>query len=129
MAVNETEYFDRLTAGEVLIELAGETVALCPTLKAAQVVSTRWGGMSKPWDEVLEFNLDTCVFLVAAGLGRKPNDELAAQVFATGLIALKNPLLAFVGMLSNGGKPLAQATKNAPAKAAPGNAPGGEQSP
>lgn len=127
--LTEDEYFNRLDDGIVLIELDGETHELVPTLAAAQVIGSRWTGLSKPWDNALEFDIDTMVFVIAAGLGTKPDAKLAAKVFSTGLVTLKNPVIAYLGALVNGGKVMdrhkrvakVSQSQPAPTKASAGN--------
>lgn len=100
--------------GEVEIELGGGKYVLRSTLGAAKAVNAAFGGFTAVFRELMAFNLDAYVAVVSAGLGKKPNQFLEADVenkitveeavYQTGIEALNEPCSRFVGFLTNGGR-------------------------
>ncbi|RVD66408.1 hypothetical protein [Mesorhizobium sp. M7A.F.Ca.ET.027.03.2.1] len=93
-----------LGAGNVHIQLDGETVTLRPTLKAAQAISRQAGGLIATLKGLSELDLDVVTGVIAAGLGRKTAD-IEDEVFRTGVVSLIPGATAFIGILANGGRP------------------------
>ncbi len=93
-----------LGAGNVDIELAGETVTLRPTLKAAQTISRQGGGIMGAVDRVTRFDLDALTAVVASGLD-KPAKDVAESVWRAGCSTLAPSVIKYLGMLANGGRP------------------------
>ncbi len=93
----------KLGAGNVEITLDGETAILRPTLKAAQTLSRRSGGLVALVQEVTKFDLDAVTAVVALGLDRQPKD-VADAVWRTGVSDLAGPVVEFISVLANGGR-------------------------
>lgn len=99
----------KLNAGEVQITLTGETLTLKPTIKAITGLSRQFGGLMKAVVALRDGDIDAAASVITWGLGlgdkeaRKMPDRVAENGITDGLIAT---LINFVGVLSNGGKPL-----------------------
>ncbi len=94
-----------MSAGEVELDLNGKTETLRCTLRAGKLINAG-GGFAEVLRKLAGFDLDAYVYVVAAGLGRKPADVEEA-VYSTGLVNLTEKLSEYVTLLANGGKPLA----------------------
>lgn len=97
-----------LGAGNVDIELDGETVTLRPTLKAAQTISRQAGGIVKAIEAIGKFDLDAMVGVIQLGLNLSNKDaaNLAEKVWATGMAELSGPVINYLSILANGGRPI-----------------------
>jgi hypothetical protein len=98
-----------LTAGDVVIELAGEPRTLHPTLRAIQMISAQYNGLARARDALAAQDFQAATTVVRWGLNLSDNEakKLPDQIFATGLTSdLLVPLIRFIGILANGGKPL-----------------------
>lgn len=98
-------------AGNVEIELNGETVVLRPNLKAAQNISRAKGGIMAAVDAVGKFDFDTMVNVIALGLGAEGKEarDLADKVYSTGMADLVAPVIRYLSILANGGRPVEDA--------------------
>lgn len=96
---------------DIELTLDGETVVLRPTLEAAITVDEQLGGFVEAFRQVGAFKLSAYVVIVAAGLGRRPN-EVKTQVYNTGLASLAVPVTHYVTLLSNGGRQPEEAGKD-----------------
>ena len=94
----------QLGAGNVSIELDGETVVLRPSLRAAQTISRQAGGIIGAVQALRTLDLDALTGIIAAGLGKEPKD-ISEAVWRTGAADLTPPATQFVMMLANGGRP------------------------
>lgn len=102
-----------LSEGEVQITLNGESLVLRPTLAAFQNLSRMHDGLAGVRDGLAKQNLDTVCNVLRHGLGLddKGAKHLPAKVYKNGVSAdLIIPLINFIGILGNGGKPIAEAT-------------------
>lgn len=97
----------QLGAGNVEIELAGETVTLRPSLKAAQAISRLDGGIVGAIERAARFDIDLITACVAHGVGQSVK-EVEEAVFTTGLTVLAPPVMEFLSRLANGGRPSAK---------------------
>lgn len=98
----------QLTAGDVQIELAGETRILKPTLRAITMISQTYGGINKAREALVNQDFAACVAVIRYGLNLNDAQvkKLPDLVFATGVTAdLLVPLIRYLGILANGGKP------------------------
>lgn len=97
-----------LGAGNIEIELDGETVVLRPNLKAAQNISRSKGGIMAAVEAVGKFDLDTMVNVIALGLGAEGKEarDLADKVYSTGMADLVSPVINYLTILANGGRPM-----------------------
>lgn len=114
----------KLNAGEVEITLNGETLTLKPTIRAITTASRQFGGLMKAVEALRAGDLDAMAALISLGLGlqdkdaRKMPDRVAENGITDGLVVA---LINFVGILSNGGKPLADDGEGAGSGGGPGN--------
>lgn len=99
----------KIHSGEIEIELGGEPKTLTCTLNAATRISRHFGGFRAANDQLLAQNLDAYVVIIRFGLGLRTDAEVKALgdlVYRTGLNNLVLPLVDYVVMLSNGGRPV-----------------------
>ena len=98
----------QLNPGEVEISLAGETRTLKPTLRALNIISSQYGGLARARELLVAQDMGATVFIIRHGLNLSDSQAkaLPEQVYQTGLNAdLLIPLIRFLGILGNGGKP------------------------
>lgn len=93
----------RIGDGDVAITLDGKACKLRPSLGACQTIDRAYRGLGKAVALLQDCSFDTIVFVVAAGLGKDPEDVEDA-VFATGALNLMNPCIEFVSIIGNGGR-------------------------
>ncbi len=99
----------RINAGEVAINLNGDDRILRPTLRAITMISSTFGGLAKARDALASQDFQAAVTVIRWGLNMPDSEakKLPDQLFATGLtVDLLVPLIRFIGILANGGKPL-----------------------
>lgn len=104
-------------AGDVSIILDGDPATLKPSLRAAQTISRQAGGIIGAMQAVGRFELDTISLVIALGLGRvKPNEvnDVAEQVYRTGLTDLVPKVTEFLTIIANGGRPVSGGDENPP---------------
>ena len=99
---------NHIGAGNVAIELDGETVVLRPNLKAAQNISRAKGGIMAAVEAVGRFDFDVIVNVIGLGLGVEGKEarELPERVYTTGLADLVGPVITYLTTLANGGRPV-----------------------
>lgn len=85
--------------------LNAEREILRSTLRAARDVHSSFDGFDKAYRRVLGLDLHAHVAVVAAGLGEK-RSAVEQDVYEAGMRNLIDPLLAFVNLLSTGGRKL-----------------------
>ncbi|TPN26629.1 hypothetical protein FKO01_25485 [Mesorhizobium sp. B2-3-3] len=97
-----------LGAGNVEIELDGDTVVLRPSLMAAQAISRQSGGISSAVRAVGNYDFDVIVSVVTLGLGLTGNEakEVPNRVYRTGLTDLVGPVSTYLTIIANGGRPM-----------------------
>lgn len=88
---------------EVTFKLNGRDEILKPTLRAARIINSSAGGFTEAFKKIGEFNLETYVAIIAAGLNKRPSD-IEDAVYKTGLTNLAEPCSKFISILANGGK-------------------------
>jgi hypothetical protein len=91
--------------GDVEITLNGEAHTLRCTLRAAKTVNAYFGDYPTAFRKIGELGQDAFFVVIAAGLNKKVN-EVEEAVYSTGLPPLVDPLLEYIGLLANGGKPV-----------------------
>ncbi len=94
-------------AGNVNITLNGVEVTLRPSLKAAQTISRQSGGIVAAMQAVGKFDFDVIANVVALGLGKTRTEEVqevAEQVYSTGLTDLVPSVTVYLTNLANGGR-------------------------
>lgn len=108
----------QLNAGETLLTLNvydahgdkhGEELILRPTSRAWSTISRRFEGLAKARQAILDENTDAIVFIIRVGGGLNDRDarNLEDRIWKSGLdIDLLLPLLKYIAILNNGGRPL-----------------------
>lgn len=94
---------------DVEIKLGDKTETLRCTLRAAKAVNAM-GGFQAALQRIGAADLDAFTAIVAAGLGKRPV-EIEERVWSTGIAGLSEPLVQYVLLLSNGGRPLSAAVE------------------
>jgi hypothetical protein len=102
-----------LGLGEIEIKLVdkpgGELTAytLKPTLRAAKMISRSKGGYLAVANALGSLDFDMIQYVIDHGIGLtdKGREGLDQRVYETGLTDLAAPLVRFVHILANGGKP------------------------
>ncbi len=115
----------KLTAGDVVITLAGEQRVLRPTLRAITMISAHFGGLAKARDALASQDFQAVFQVVRWGLNASDKEakDLPQQIFETGIISdLLVPLIRYIGILANGGKPMPDDPLEEPDGSAEGNA-------
>ena len=99
----------RINTGEVMITLNGEERVLKPTLRAITMISSQYGGLAKARDALAQQDFQAAATVIRWGLNMPDSEakKLPDQLFATGMtVDLLVPLIRYIGILANGGKPL-----------------------
>lgn len=100
----------KINEGDVDVTLNGDTITLRPTLRAMNAISNVNGGLSKVRQALVDqdFNAVVSVIMHGANLAGTPHAKtLPERVFQNGMDAgLLVPLINYVAILANGGKPL-----------------------
>lgn len=99
----------KLNSGEVAVTLNGIERVLRPTLNAMQALSRSHGGLAGVRDALVKQDFDAVCNVLFHGMGLKDADrkELPKQVYKNGLGAdLLLPLIKYVGVLGNAGRPV-----------------------
>jgi hypothetical protein len=99
----------RITAGEITVSLNGNDLTLRTTPRAGLQISRQYGGLAKARQQLVDENIDAIVFILRLGSGMSDRDakDLGDRVYRNGITAdLLVPLIKYVAMLGNGGKPL-----------------------
>lgn len=98
----------KLNAGETPVILGDEKLWLKPSLRATTTISRQYGGLAKARQELVSENFDAVVYILRNGLNLSDRDakDLPDRVYANGItIELLVPLIKYVAILGNGGKP------------------------
>lgn len=99
----------QINAGEVSVTLNGEELVLKPTLRAMTMISRQFSGLAEARRQLVSENIDAVVYILrtGAGLSDKEARGLDEKVFQNGITAdLLVPLIRYVAIVGNGGKPL-----------------------
>lgn len=99
----------KLNDGEIEISLNGDTLVLKPTLAAIRALSRIGGGLSGVQTKLAAQDFDTVAQVIRLGAGMKDADakSLDQRIYRNGLGSdLLVPLIRFVAILGNGGKPV-----------------------
>jgi hypothetical protein len=104
----------QLDAGEVEIELNSKSLVLRPTLQACKTISRQRGGFAKVRDLLVSEDFDTVVSVIAVGTNRiGDTTAIENEVWQNGLdTKLLLPLIEYIAILGNGGRPLAGNVKS-----------------
>ena len=126
----------RVGHGNVDIILGGESRTLKPSLIAIQTLSRNYGGMQQVFDRVIQLDFEAICDVIAVGLGKvglgpKQKQELAEQVFETGISddtgRLAHGCIRYVATLMRGGQPPVLVVDNTVDKAEDKGEPVGNQ--
>jgi len=99
----------KLSAGDVVVSINGEEKVLRPTLRALTMISAQYNGLAKARELIVAQDFAAAVFIIRHGLNLNDREAKALpdDIYENGLTAdLLIPLLRFVGVLANGGKPM-----------------------
>ena len=91
--------------GDVPITIDGEELVLRPTLQAALGISRLHNDIQLTGRQIMNMDLDTIISVVAFGLGVKVTQKLQEQVWRTGQFDIRLPLMQFMNVINNGGRP------------------------
>lgn len=99
----------KITEGEV--EVLGEFV-LKQSLNAATQIDRRFGSVRAAMEAVRDVNIDALCFIISAGSGAKIGPSVQKRVWQNRL-DLAEPIMGYLAMVLNGGKPLPDADEEA----------------
>lgn len=93
--------------GEVSISLNGEIVVLKPSINAWRSISRQYGGMIPASQKLQSFDIDAMVFVIQTGaqLSGDAARNLDRRVYENGIAELLRPLIEYLNLLGNGGRP------------------------
>lgn len=96
-----------LSVGTVEIALAGRTYALAPTLRAAEEVDRRFGGIAKATEALLAMNLGATATIIRIGAKLKESEQtkIKEALWEMGLTEVTVPVARYLASLANGGRP------------------------
>lgn len=98
-----------LNPGDVVIKVNGVDYTLKPSLRALDGISSTFSGLAKAREALVAQDFNSVISVIRLGLNlNNPQANLMReQVYQNGLTAdLLIPLLTYLGVLSNGGKPM-----------------------
>lgn len=99
----------KLNAGDVVVTINGEERTLRPTLRALTMISSQYNGLAKARELLVAQDFGAVVFIIRHGANMNDREAktLPDEIYENGLtLDLIVPLLRFVGVLANGGKPM-----------------------
>jgi hypothetical protein len=101
-----------MSTGEIEITLPGsdgemKTLVLKPSIKATKLLSRNEGGLMTTVQQIMALNLDTFVRVIELGVGFTETGKagLDDRIWRRGMNELAAPLVRYVHILANGGKP------------------------
>lgn len=103
-----TEKKSAIGAGNVVVTLDGEDYTLKPTPYAIKTLSAQYNGMSGCLDALrrMDMNAFINVLCIGAGLKGQAVKEAEPVICRTPMGDLVGPLVEYVAVLMNGGRPL-----------------------
>lgn len=93
-------------SADIVFELDGEEVTLKPTLQACIAISKLHDNPTITAGQITDMNFDVIVRVLGIALNRAPNKLLQEQVYRTGVLDIRAPLIQFVHVVNNGGRPV-----------------------
>lgn len=99
----------KLNEGEVAISIEGNPFVLKPTLRAMTAINSQFGGMAAARKAVVEQDFFGVIGVIRHGVGMTDAQaiNLSEAVFRNGMTGdLLVPLIRYLGILANGGRPL-----------------------
>jgi len=95
-------------AGDVTITLGDKELTLRPTFEACDTLS-KSPGLQFWREQIFSEIRDGYTKVISAGLGMAgPSKDMLKLIYETGFISLKQPLILFLGNISNGGRPIGE---------------------
>lgn len=104
-ALEELNYSIDHVTGEITMELDDEQVVLKPSLGACMGISKMDDSPLATGSKIMSLNFETICQVVALGLGVPLRQPLREKVYKTGLFEIRAPLMNFIHIVNNGGKP------------------------
>ena len=94
---------------DITIQLGEETCMLRASLKAATAISARFGGINEAYVALGKMQLDAYIFIIRTGIAKEyrrvfTDEQLAEEVWRTGMDDLAEPLARYVNILRHGGR-------------------------
>jgi hypothetical protein len=99
----------KINSGEVPVNFDEQDLVLKPSIRAASSISRQFDGFANARAALVRENYDAVAFILRMGLNLNDRDarDLPERVYKNGLTAeLLIPLIKYVAILGNGGKPL-----------------------
>lgn len=90
--------------GQIEVELIDNTYILEPTLRALQNINRKIGSIRETVQKVENLDFDALVLVIAEGAGikqQREREELAEEVFETGVMKVYSPVSEYVKALLN----------------------------
>jgi hypothetical protein len=99
----------KINAGEIIIVLDGKSITLRPTMRAADIISGALGGFEGARLALTNQTRSAYVTVIRVGSNMREQDasRLPDMLYRNGMnFELLMPLLHYLAILNNGGKPL-----------------------
>jgi hypothetical protein len=93
-------------SADIPLTLDGEEVFLKPTLDACLGISRLHNAPITTAGKITDMDFDTILMVLALGLGVEPNKKLQEKLYRTGVLFVRDPLIKFVHVVNNGGRPV-----------------------
>ncbi len=96
-----------LNGDNVVIETAGKTYTLKPTLKASMRLDKELRGFQQGLRDLMALKLHTAFVIVTVGAGIRGEDDIKKMqedLYDFGIVKLSGPCAEYLGILMNGGK-------------------------
>jgi len=92
-------------SGNVEVHLKNETVVLKPSLEACIAISRMHNSIIQTVEQIRSMDFDTIVRVFCIGIGEQPSNKWREKIYRTGVTSVASPLIQFVTIVNNGGKP------------------------
>ncbi len=89
--------------GTVTLVIGGRSYTLKPTLDAALLIESRFGGLRAALESMRLMSIAACADIIIAGANLKPDEHsvIAGDVFRTGVAKVSGQLTDFITVLLN----------------------------
>lgn len=96
--------------GEVAITILDKEYVLRPNIQTWFAISRQYGGYIPASQKLMAFDVDAFIFVIKNGARLSDADakDLGKRVYENGLGALLQPLVDYLNIIGNGGRPQAQ---------------------
>lgn len=91
---------------DVKLILDGEELTLKPTLDACLGISRLHNSPMITAGKITDMDFDTILHVLALGIGVQPDRKLQDRLFKSGLLDIRTPLIEFIHVVNNGGRPV-----------------------